>query len=150
MSILALKPHHLPDVLGLAAEDPLAWSEAAWHSSVQAGEVFGLYHKHQLVAVLALREGYLELEVLYLLVAKSLRQQGLAKRLLVFAEQQARAKQAERLLLEVRASNSAALALYQKQGFIQDGRRKNYYASQASPTGKEDALLMSLSLLKTS
>lgn len=43
------------------------------------------------------------------------------------------------LMLEVRASNAPAIALYEKHGFIPVGRRKNYYS-----TPKEDAILMTL------
>jgi [ribosomal protein S18]-alanine N-acetyltransferase len=45
------------------------------------------------------------------------------------------------VFLEVRASNQAALALYEKLGFNRMGIRKNYYPSA---TGKEDAVLMAL------
>lgn len=41
------------------------------------------------------------------------------------------------LTLEVRASNDPAIALYQKYGFQEVGRRKNYYQHPA-----EDAILM--------
>ncbi|MCL7929348.1 GNAT family N-acetyltransferase [Halomonas llamarensis] len=65
--------------------------------------------------------------------------------------------QCERLLLEVRAGNLTAVALYQRMGFKEDGRRKGYYpAVQKHPprlqngrpaalgaAGREDALLMS-------
>lgn len=44
-----------------------------------------------------------------------------------------------RLMLEVRASNAAAIALYEKHGFAAVGRRKNYYAAP-----REDAVLMTL------
>lgn len=55
--------------------------------------------------------------------------------------------QSERLLLEVRAGNAAAIALYQRHGFSVDGRRKHYYpAASASDAGREDALLMSCAL----
>ena len=47
------------------------------------------------------------------------------------------------LLLEVRASNFPAIALYEKHGFVPVGRRKNYYESP-----REDALLMTLDLTK--
>ena len=46
------------------------------------------------------------------------------------------------LMLEVRASNAPAIALYEKHGFIAVGRRKNYYDAP-----KEDAVLMTLSFL---
>ncbi|WNK20737.1 GNAT family N-acetyltransferase [Halomonas piscis] len=51
--------------------------------------------------------------------------------------------QSERLLLEVRAGNAAAIALYKRQGFGVDGRRRGYYPPLAAGSGREDALLMS-------
>lgn len=46
------------------------------------------------------------------------------------------------LMLEVRASNTPAITLYEKHGFAAVGRRKNYYESP-----REDAVLMTLSLM---
>lgn len=43
------------------------------------------------------------------------------------------------LMLEVRASNAPAIALYEKHGFRPVGRRKNYYTEP-----REDAVLMTL------
>lgn len=48
-----------------------------------------------------------------------------------------------RLLLEVRAGNRRAIALYRRFGFVDDGVRRNYYPGA---TGTEDALLMSCQL----
>ena len=45
--------------------------------------------------------------------------------------------------LEVRSSNVAALTLYDSLGFNQKGSRPNYYAI---PDGREDAILMTLTL----
>ena len=45
--------------------------------------------------------------------------------------------------LEVRSSNAAARALYQSLGFSETGARRNYYAT---PDGREDAVLMKLTL----
>jgi ribosomal-protein-alanine N-acetyltransferase len=41
----------------------------------------------------------------------------------------------------VRASGSNARRLYEKFGFVEDGRRRNYYSKPA-----EDAIVMSLGL----
>jgi len=46
-----------------------------------------------------------------------------------------------RIWLEVRASGSAARKLYEKFGFVESGRRKDYYTDP-----REDALVMSLAL----
>ena len=52
---------------------------------------------------------------------------------------------AQRYLLEVRASNTAARGLYNSLGFQLDGVRKNYYPTD---NGREDALLMSKPLIQ--
>ena len=41
------------------------------------------------------------------------------------------------LMLEVRTSNTPAISVYEKLGFIEVGRRKNYYRNP-----KEDAIIM--------
>jgi [ribosomal protein S18]-alanine N-acetyltransferase len=58
-------------------------------------------------------------------------------RLLIHQAQAARAKGARHLTLEVRMSNVAAQALYQRFGFVAEGVRKNYYAEV-----HEDAIVM--------
>ena len=45
------------------------------------------------------------------------------------------------ITLEVRAGNDPAIALYRKHGFVEVGRRKNYYEKP-----REDAILMTLVL----
>ena len=47
------------------------------------------------------------------------------------------------IFLEVRQSNHAAIALYEKLGFVQIDLRKNYYPTC---TGKEHAVIMALTL----
>lgn len=71
------------------------------------------------------------------------RRRGLARHVLSEVLAQLRAEGAERCLLEVRASNAPAIALYRRCGFVEDGRRRNYYPLGS---GREDALLMSLQL----
>ena len=48
---------------------------------------------------------------------------------------------AEKIYLEVRASNQAARSFYQRHGFAETGRRPRYY-----PAPVEDALLLALSM----
>ena len=47
------------------------------------------------------------------------------------------------MYLEVRESNVSALHIYDKSGFNEIGRRKNYYPAKS---GREDAVLMALPL----
>jgi len=56
----------------------------------------------------------------------------------------ARAHDAERVILEVRPSNIAALALYRKCGFTRIGLRRGYYP--ADNNGREDAIVMACPL----
>ena len=71
-------------------------------------------------------------------VAPDCRRRGVADALLSALTAFGRARLAC-LMLEVRASNTSAIALYEKHGFQAVGRRKNYYDAP-----KEDAVLMTL------
>lgn len=75
-------------------------------------------------------------------VAPWSRRQGVARALLERMGDEARYWGSERFLLEVRASNAAALALYRQMGFEEDGRRRGYYPLTENGT-REDAILMS-------
>jgi ribosomal-protein-alanine N-acetyltransferase len=67
------------------------------------------------------------------------RRQGIGKKLLSLVLQSAREEGAVTSFLEVREGNAAALELYRKFGFEEDGRRTGYYKDN-----HEDAILMSL------
>ena len=67
------------------------------------------------------------------------RRQGVAAKLLAVFENFARGNHLAFLTLEVREGNAPAIALYEKLGFREVGRRKNYY-----PESKEDAVLMTV------
>jgi [ribosomal protein S18]-alanine N-acetyltransferase len=65
------------------------------------------------------------------------RRQGIGARLLLELVRDARSKGVRALTLEVRMSNEAARALYERFGFVPAGVRKGYYAEVG-----EDALVM--------
>ncbi|NVK56420.1 MAG: ribosomal protein S18-alanine N-acetyltransferase [Alteromonadaceae bacterium] len=74
---------------------------------------------------------------------------GFASRLMTHLLEQATQKKAEDIWLEVRPSNTSAIALYHKFGFEEKGVRKNYYSlpePDSNGQTKEDALLMCLAL----
>lgn len=65
------------------------------------------------------------------------RRQGVAAKLISVFENFARGNKLAFLTLEVRPSNTGAIALYEGFGFREAGRRKNYY-----DLPKEDALIL--------
>ena len=80
-----------------------------------------------------------EADMMNLAVAPAYRRRGVARALLAALEQALDARQVGSLCLEVRAGNAPAIALYEKLGFREVGRRKNYYRAE-----HEDALLMTV------
>lgn len=86
-----------------------------------------------------LDEGYIN----NIAVREEYRRQGVASALLDVFVRFAQANQLAFLTLEVRASNAAAIALYEKHGFEQAGRRKHYYEDP-----QEDAILMTRTFQK--
>jgi ribosomal-protein-alanine N-acetyltransferase len=82
-----------------------------------------------------------EIQLLDVAVEPESRRQGVARQLLQKVIEEGRATAAGVVLLEVRQSNEAALALYASFGFSRTGVRHAYY----SDTG-EDAIVMRLDL----
>jgi ribosomal-protein-alanine acetyltransferase len=78
-------------------------------------------------------------EVENIVVTGSARRRGLGTRLLGELLSLARAKGAAAVFLEVRESNRAARALYEKCAFLESGSRRGYYADPP-----EDAILYRL------
>ena len=83
--------------------------------------------------LVVLDEGY----ITNVAVRPAYRRQGIASDLLGVFERFARGHQLAFLTLEVRASNAAARALYEKLGYVQAGTRRNYYEHP-----REDAIIM--------
>ncbi|HKM15899.1 MAG TPA: GNAT family N-acetyltransferase [Marinospirillum sp.] len=148
MSFEFLDATALAEVVTLAEKsDPYAWPLPQWRSSLKDDWVLAKRDAGVLVALLVLRKGCFETELLYLLVEPQARRQGLAAQLLDKSLAYSEQLNAERMLLEVRASNQSAIALYKGRKFVQEGKRKNYYPLLAddkamTSKGHEDALLL--------
>ncbi|RFF27735.1 MULTISPECIES: ribosomal protein S18-alanine N-acetyltransferase [unclassified Wenzhouxiangella] len=84
-----------------------------------------------------------EAHLLNLCIHPDQRRNGLANRLLEHVVREAQIAAADRLFLEVRPSNKAAVKLYKHNGFRIIGRRPGYYPARG---GREDALVMVLHL----
>jgi ribosomal-protein-alanine N-acetyltransferase len=82
-----------------------------------------------------------EAEILNLAVMPEERRHGLGSRLLEAGLSALAAAGAQRVWLEVRESNAAAQALYQRRGFTAAGRRARYYKNPV-----EDALVLRMPL----
>jgi len=87
-----------------------------------------------------------ELHLLNITVAPELRKLGLGQRMMIAIEGVAAQQKIPRIILEVRPSNTAAIALYQKLGYEQIGIRKNYYPANSETGSREDALVMAKSI----
>jgi [ribosomal protein S18]-alanine N-acetyltransferase len=94
------------------------------------GEVIGYY---TLMAAAG------EAHLLNLTIAPMWRRHGLGRDLLDHCLARACDHRAESLFLEVRTSNTAAIALYHSSGFVDLAVRRAYYPAR---DGREDALIM--------
>ena len=78
-----------------------------------------------------------ETDMMNVAVHPDFRRKGIAESLVNALVEQLKANGSRCLTLEVRASNMPAIALYEKLGFSEIGRRKNYYRNP-----REDALIL--------
>ena len=78
-----------------------------------------------------------EADMMNVAVTSAYRRQGIGEKLIVELIGKLKENQVSTLTLEVRNSNVGAIALYEKLGFAQVGRRPNYYKNP-----KEDALIL--------
>ena len=78
-----------------------------------------------------------ETDMMNVAVHPDFRRRGLGEQLVMQLVARLKENGSHCLLLEVRASNAPAIGLYEKLGFAQIGRRKNYYRNP-----REDALIL--------
>lgn len=86
-----------------------------------------------------------EAELLNIGVAAAQQRKGLGRAILSEMLDAARARQLQRVFLEVRSSNVAAIALYRSAGFSEIGMRRGYYQNA---DGSEDAMTMACGLVE--
>ncbi len=120
------------------------WSAAQYQDSLRCGHQFhGLFAAEQLQGFAVTQSVLDEAELLNIVIDPQWQGQGLGGRLLRELSASLAAAGARRLFLEVRAGNAVARHLYQRQGFVESGLRKNYYPCAH---GREDAILMETGL----
>ena len=136
-----MRPEDISDILELEAETLTAWSRE--HLVDELWQPMGFQFvvrkeaSGKILAVLCGRVMADEAEILKLTVEKNARRKGVGYYLLDFVLNYCRSKGVKNCFLELRASNTVARKLYEKQGFFIAGSRKSYYEKPI-----EDAILM--------
>lgn len=121
------------------------WPESALRRALKAGEVMLAIADGATLGFMVSQSVLDETTLMHLAVAREHQRQGWGRRMMQGWLAQQRSLGQQRLLLEVRPSNRAAIALYRSLGFDTLGQRRGYYVS---PEGVEDALVMALDLAR--
>jgi ribosomal-protein-alanine N-acetyltransferase len=123
---------------------PFPWTRGIFRDCLRAGyPALVLVADGDVVGYGLLSVAAGEAHILNVCADPALPRQGHGRRLLRALLQQARGRGAQRVFLEVRPSNPAAIALYDAEGFNEIGRRPRYYPAAS---GREDAIVMALEL----
>tara|TARA_B100001175_G_C19279734_1_gene528200 strand:+ start:157 stop:633 length:477 start_codon:yes stop_codon:yes gene_type:complete len=138
---------HLSSVLEIEEEsNPYPWTELNFKDCLEKGYYSLALEKDDLFvgfAIMAISSE--ESHLLNIGIKKEQRGlglgEGLLKKMIIAAEVMG----SKKIILEVRISNQSAYRLYEKIGFEEIGKRKNYYRL---PEGREDAYVMAKSLKK--
>lgn len=116
------------------------WTEGIFRDCLRVGYYCRVLLDHKEMGgygIMSLGAG--EAHVLNLCVRPERRGQGIGRYMLTHLLDHAREQRARVAVLEVRQSNTSALALYEKMGFHSIGMRKGYYPAFA---GREDARVL--------
>ena len=156
MHIRRMESRDIEAILAIQAVSPEIAQWAAWdYERVARGEMTGWVAEEagqvrergieqvieQVVGFLIARSVVNDVEILNLAVDPEARRQGVGSALLAEAVSWSRGLEAKKALLEVRASNLAALQFYERHHFQAIGKRPRYYMDPV-----DDALVLSLNL----
>lgn len=148
---LSIRPATSADLPAMMALEKRAVTAAHW-SATQYEAVFRAAGPGRVALIIqedACIHGFViarvvgeEWEIENIAIAGPARRRGLGTRLLGELLDLARARSAQAVFLEVRESNQAARALYEKWSFLESGRRPQYYKDP-----EEDAILYRLGFI---
>lgn len=136
----SLKPEHIPAILDIEAHSNTApWSERSFRGEIS---------NPQSIFLAAIADGKVvgfaglwivvdEGHITTVAVEPDHRRHGIGRKLVVELLSRGKERGIVCSTLEVRASNDAAIRLYEQLGFVQAARRKGYY-----PDNREDAIVM--------
>ena len=116
------------------------WTRGNFIDALNSGNLCQVYQiQDQMVGYMVAMSAVDEMHLLTLSIDHAYQRQGLGRALLNEILNSARAMDMQRVILEVRPSNVAAVALYRKAGFSELALRRDYYPAAG---GREDALVM--------
>jgi ribosomal-protein-alanine N-acetyltransferase len=128
------------------ASYPFPWTEGVVRDCLRAGHVCCVVEIDDiLIGHGIMSTGAGEAHVLNLCIAEPFRGRGLGAHLLDHLIEFAGSLGVGEMFLEVRPSNTAAIRLYQSNGFSQIGVRRGYYPAAG---GREDAVVLRRVLAK--
>jgi ribosomal-protein-alanine N-acetyltransferase len=124
------------------------WTRGNFIDSIAAGYLTRalMSDDGELIGYFVAMPGFEEMHLLNVTVSPRHEGRGHARRLLAELYALSSSFAASALWLEVRESNARARALYEREGFAEAGRRRDYYPA---PQGRrEDAILMTRLLVR--
>lgn len=134
----------LTAVLNIEQQNDFPWTQGILHDCFTANdEIHGVEADGKIIAYAVMRCAFDEAEILNIVVDKNFRRKGYGKLLLQQLLNLAKQKNVQKVFLDVRVSNIAALKLYEQLGFEEIGWRENYYRAA---NGREDAIQLCINV----
>lgn len=140
-----------PSVRAVASIEAIVQLQEAWdYQSIielleqDSIDLLVVYQSDKIVAYCLYQVVFEQAEILRIGTHPDYQRQGIASQLFIKLNKELQDNKVESLLLEVRADNLPAIALYERQGFVIIHQRKGYY-SQPNHSAI-DALIMQLKL----
>src|SRR3990167_6209486 len=130
-------PDDLPEMIAILQTSSQDWSPSLLEDSFLENYIhWVICFEDEIKGFVIVRKNFDAWEIMQIVIDFQYQRQKLATQLLQFVINAAKKSGAERIQLEVRKSNLAAITLYLQCGFKEVGLRKKYYPD------KEDAVLM--------
>ncbi len=121
------------------------WTRGIFLDGLKSYEIWLMFEGEQQVGHGVINVIIDEAHLLNITVKPESQGRGLGLRLLEHLMARAYELNGRECFLEVRASNQSAYRLYERYGFNEVGRRRDYYPA---PGGREDALVMACTLIE--
>lgn len=140
LELTEMMPQDVPEVAALERQIfTMPWSENGFISSLRSKDTLYLVARENgiLAGYCGFLQSFDEADITNVAVALEARGRGVGQKMLAELMRRGKDRGILRYTLEVRISNTAAVHLYEKRGFVSAGIRKNFYEKP-----QEDALIM--------